>query len=528
MTTSLSSSSSRFVLVATTTSRIIQRKAIRCGALGSALGTDSSMIAANNRQTLFSISKTRMITTATKTTTNSTENITSKPTSFKTSPLLSYHFKRRMRMDSSMIAANHRHQLHQQSQQQQIRSFTNTTKPCMMMMKDEYGEMTDDGHTYIHPTPFTLENGTILPQVQLRYQTYGTLNEQTRDNVIVICHALTGNASLHSWWGDLLGPNKAFDTNKYFIVCCNILGSCYGSTGPQSINPNTGQPYGKDFPDISVQDTVRIQLEMLINELQISSIHTVIGGSFGGMQAMEFAVQAGSSYSVTTTNTAHQNKYYFNPKDSMTPLVRTVIPIACGASHTAWQIGISETQRQAIYADPNWSTNGLEATRGLAVARQIGMVSYRTPKGYRNKFGRQLQIQPSQSQQQEEESQSPPLYGSNAPWKVKSYLEYQGIKFLDRFDPITYVKMTEQMDSHDISRGRASTIQDVLQHIEIPIMVLGIDSDVLYPLEEQQELVKYLPNGELQIIHSDDGHDGFLLEQEQVAYWINKFLEIHK
>ena len=161
-------------------------------------------------------------------------------------------------------------------------------------MKDEYGEMTADGETFLEKD-FVLENKSVLPEAQLRYQTYGTLNKD-KDNVLVVCHALTGNASLHSWWGDLLGSGKAFDTSKYFIVCCNILGSCYGSTNPQSIDPTTGDIYGKTFPDISVQDTVRLQLLLLQEGLGVSSIKSVIGGSFGGMQALEFAVQAGSKH----------------------------------------------------------------------------------------------------------------------------------------------------------------------------------------------------------------------------------------
>ena len=158
-------------------------------------------------------------------------------------------------------------------------------------MKDEYGEMTADGESYIEKG-FVLENSAILPEAELRYQTYGQLND-AKDNVIVVCHALTGNASLHSWWGNLLGKNKAFDTSKYFIVCCNILGSCYGSTNPQSIDPETNSPYGKAFPDISVKDTVKIQLNLIKYRLGASSIKCVIGGSFGGMQTMEFAVQGG-------------------------------------------------------------------------------------------------------------------------------------------------------------------------------------------------------------------------------------------
>ena len=214
--------------------------------------------------------------------------------------------------------------------------------------------------------------------------------------------------------------------------------------------------------------------------------------------------------------------------------MRSVVPIACGAQHTAWQIASSEVQRQAIYKDPHWKAgNHRQALDGLEIARQLGMISYRTPKGYVEKFGR--------SKQQPQSSDSPE-YGSKAAWNVKSYLEYQGVKFLKRFDPITYVKMTEQMDSHDVARGRGgggdgnggsttrttTTIDSVLAQVEIPGMVLGIDSDVLYPLSEQEYLANALPNGCLKVIHSDDGHDGFLLEQEQVGNHIINFLSQHE
>ncbi|KAL3916722.1 MAG: hypothetical protein SGILL_005050 [Bacillariaceae sp.] len=371
-------------------------------------------------------------------------------------------------------------------------------------MKDEYGEMTADGESFVQEN-FVLENQVVLPEAELRYQTYGKLNE-SKDNVVVVCHALTGNASLHSWWGSLLGDDKAFDTSKYLIVCCNILGSCYGSTNPQSTNPETGQVYGKDFPDISVKDTVRLQLQLIQERLGAKSIKAVIGGSFGGMQAMEFATQGGISGGDFVT-------------DDGSPFVRSVVPIACGAAHTAWQIAISEVQRQAIYADPKWETDPFNATKGLEVARQMGMISYRTAHGYQNKFDRELRVP------KEGNSSSLPLYGTNAPWQVKSYLEYQGIIFIDRFDPITYVKLTEQMDSHDIARNRGESVEDVLKQIEIPACVLGIDSDVLYPLSEQEELAEHLPCSDLKIVHSDDGHDGFLLEQDQVGQHIIEFLD---
>ena len=308
----------------------------------------------------------------------------------------------------------------------------------------------------------------------------------------------------------MLGPGLAFDTSKYFIVCANILGSCYGSTSPTSPDPNnpTNEPYLYSFPDISVRDTVRLQLHMLKNDLNIHSVKSVIGGSFGGMQTLEFALLAGSV-----------NSEFITKGDGKTtldkPFIRTNIPIACGAAHTAWQIAISETQRQAIYADPKWNNGNIDMNdpplAGLEVARQIGMVSYRTAKGYEEKFGRSRQ------------KDSNALYGSKAKWQVKSYLEYQGQKFLSRFDPVTYVKLTEQMDTHDVGRNRGGKVK-ALSKIDVPTLVLGIDSDVLYPLHEQVELAHLIPNAQMNIIRSDAGHDGFLLEQEQVGNHIINFL----
>eukprot|EP00584_Thalassiosira_punctigera_P009057 CAMPEP_0172528924 /NCGR_PEP_ID=MMETSP1067-20121228/3138_1 /TAXON_ID=265564 ORGANISM="Thalassiosira punctigera, Strain Tpunct2005C2" /NCGR_SAMPLE_ID=MMETSP1067 /ASSEMBLY_ACC=CAM_ASM_000444 /LENGTH=544 /DNA_ID=CAMNT_0013312903 /DNA_START=637 /DNA_END=2271 /DNA_ORIENTATION=+ len=456
-------------------------------------------------------------------------------------------------------------------------------------MEDEYGAMSSAGETYTHPSPYRLESfGTfghggcatgplprgVLDPAFICYNTYGALND-ARDNALVVCHALTGNSSLEAWWGELLGPGRAFDTDRYFVVCCNILGSCYGSVGPSSPRPGRGGDdrvegeeedgegvvprdgsgraiYGMDFPDVSVRDTVRLQLLLLKNKLKINSIKCVIGGSFGGMQAMEYCVMAGATRPVggsgnnnsggsndpingTTTRplfVGEKNggggavppygigEFVTKRNGRVEPYVRSAIPIACGAQHTAWQIGVSETQRQAIYADPRWRGGRYDPAdppaSGLSVARQVAMVSYRTPLGYHRKFGRGLT------------DESGPSYGSRAPWQVKSYLEYQGRKFLDRFDPVTYVKLTEQMDSHDVGRGRGGgSIEEVLAHVEIPVCVMGIDSDVLYPLREQEELVRGMPHAELKIIHSDAGHDGFLLEQDQVAAHIKSFLYSH-
>jgi homoserine acetyltransferase len=191
--------------------------------------------------------------------------------------------------DCSMISSNHRHFHHQYCHSYSSKSTNKQDDE----MKDEYGVMDDSGDSY-RVDHYVLENGSVLPQATLRYQTYGSLNDN-KTNVLLICHALTGNASLHSWWDQLLGEGLAFDTSKYFVVCCNILGSCYGSTGPRSIDPTTGKEYGITFPDVSVKDTVRLQLKLLQEHLGIQSVKSVIGGSFGGMQSIEAAVQGGSS-----------------------------------------------------------------------------------------------------------------------------------------------------------------------------------------------------------------------------------------
>ena len=254
--------------------------------------------------------------------------------SVSTKPLNIGYFRMR---DTSMIAANHRYQT------------TNTNKNSYnnknaVVMEDEYDNMNSDGRTFVHKNPnFFLEFGGMLPNPQLRYQTYGKLNAETRDNVIVVCHALTGNASLHSWWSALLGSsissgaNLAFDTDKYFIVCANILGSQYGSTSPKCINADTGLEYGMDFPDVSVRDTAKLILKLLTEELNVRSVKSVIGGSFGGMQALEIAYQGLLENDDTKTDAANNN-------NGSMPFVRSFIPIASNAFHSAWQIGISQVQ----------------------------------------------------------------------------------------------------------------------------------------------------------------------------------------
>lgn len=253
---------------------------------------------------------------------------------------------------------------------------------------------------------------------------------------------------------------------------------------------NTPIPYQHHHhSDRSIDsDTVGLHLRMVKEALGARSVACVVGGSLGGMQALEWALLGGAAF------------------------VRSAVVIACGARHTAWQIGISETQRQAIYADPNWRGGAFEPDRppaqGLSVARQIAMFSYRTPQGFDAKFGRET-------------------HADDGRFQVRRYLEYQGRKFLGRFDALTYVRLTEKMDTHDVGRGRTGGVEGALRSVPQPVLVLGIDSDVLYPLREQEEVAGLLPRGELRVVRSREGHDGFLLEQEQVGGAIAEFLARH-
>ena len=365
-----------------------------------------------------------------------------------------------------------------------VDTVSNLVKVRRFSMQDEYGTMDCSGHAH-KMLNFELEKGGVLPELELRYKTFGKINE-AKDNVVVVCHALTGNASLNEWWGAMLGPGKSFDTDKYLVVCANVVGSCYGSTGPTSVNPETGKVYGNTFPDVTIRDTVSAHIEMVQKGLGAKSVHAVIGGSLGGMQTLEWALLGGA-------------------------YVKKAIVIGCGAEHTSWQIGISEAQRQCIYADLKWNGGDVDMNdpprRGLGVARQQAMLTYRTAKGYHNKFGRQTQKQPNGVET----------------FSVKEYLEYQGKKFENRFDPVTYVKITEQMDTHDVGRGRGGA-EMALSSIHAKVMVVGIDSDVLYPIHEQEYLQKHIPGAELRVIKSEEGHDGFLLEQDQLGKCINEFI----
>ncbi|WP_069132741.1 homoserine O-acetyltransferase MetX [Rhodohalobacter halophilus] len=330
---------------------------------------------------------------------------------------------------------------------------------------------------------FITESGARLESPEVAYKTWGTLNGG-RDNVVLICHALTGHAAADEWFPGIFGKGNICDPDQHFIICINVPGSCYGSVGPQSVNPQTGRPYRNDFPELTIRDMVRFQQQFL-DQLGINGIELVIGGSMGGMQALEFIIMDRRS--------------------------RSAVLIAMGKAHTPWAIGISHAQRTAITNDPGWKDGNYELNegpfRGVAAARMMAMITYRAPEDYNRKFGRKLQNEDGQFQ-------------------IESYLNHQGEKLAKRMDAHTYITLTKAMDSHDISRGR-SDFEQVLDRVEIPVQVIGIRSDHLYPIAEQKELADLLPNGRYAEIDSPAGHDGFLIEFDQLNEIIIPFVK-HK
>jgi len=344
--------------------------------------------------------------------------------------------------------------------------------------------------------PLQLELGGTLNRVDVAYETYGTLNA-AGDNAILVCHALTGSAhaagSNAGWWDAFIGPGRGLDTNKYFVVCSNILGSCYGSTGPSSIDPATGKPFGLAFPTVTVRDMVRVQ-RMLVDHIGIRRLVTAIGGSLGGMQVLEWA--------------------------AMYPeMLQSIIPIATAARHSPWCIGLDDIGRQAIMNDPDWRGGDYydqgQPERGLSLARQIAMVSYRSDRSFQQRFGR------------DQVNGTPPPAGFkgllDSQFQVESYLRYQGEKLVRRFDANAYLYITRAMDLHDVGAGRG-TWQEVIARIRIPALCIGVDSDILYPAAEQREIADALPNSTYAEIHSPHGHDAFLIEFEQLSRLVREFL----
>ncbi|HEX2868987.1 MAG TPA: homoserine O-acetyltransferase [Ignavibacteriales bacterium] len=368
---------------------------------------------------------------------------------------------------------------------------------------------------YSERNPLNFETGAELTHIKVAYQTYGRLNAEGT-NAILICHALTGNAHAAGklshvesnpdsdpdcllkyssmnfgkagWWDSLIGSGKAFDTDKYFVICSNILGSCYGTTGPTTIDESTGHSFRCSFPKVTVRDMVKVQHELL-KHLGINKLVTVAGGSLGGMQVLEWAL--------------------------MYPeIVSSIIPVATTARHSDWAIGLNDTARNAIKFDPAWNNGNYteQPFKGFELARMIAMITYRSYASFNSRFKR------------EKLNNLSDYFQSENLFQVQSYLNYQGKKLVERFDANTYIYLSDAMDLHDVSYKRGK-LEDVLGSIKAPALSVGINTDVLYPAEEQKEIVKLIPEARYAEIDSPYGHDAFLIEFEQMTGIISGFLD---
>lgn len=326
---------------------------------------------------------------------------------------------------------------------------------------------------------FELENGQSLPAITIAYHTYGKLNDK-KNNVVWVCHALTANSDAATWWDGIVGAGHIIDPEKYFIVCPNILGSCYGTTGPLSIDPKTSKPYYANFPQVTIRDMVKAHI-LLREYLGIDKIFLVMGGSMGGYQAMEWAVIE---------------------KD----VIENLFLLATSATESAWGIATHTAQRLAIEADNTWGQALPEAgKKGLKAARAIGMLTYRN-------YGIMVQQQTDPDPEK--------LDG----YRASSYINYQGDKLVNRFNAYSYWILTKSMDSHHIARGRGGKTEDVLKNIKQKTLLIGISSDILCPLVEQHFLANNLPNSTLIEIDSSYGHDGFMVESKLISQHLGEWL----
>jgi len=330
---------------------------------------------------------------------------------------------------------------------------------------------------------FTLESGVTLPGYHLAYTTHGKLNA-SKTNVVWIFHALTANSNPLEWWPGLVGEGKFFDPAKYFIICVNKPGSPYGSISPLSLNPDTNQPYYHDFPPFSIGDMIKTYQE-LKNHLGIQKIFIALGGSTGGMQLLEWAIE--------------------EPE-----LFEHIVPIATNAALSPWAIAFNASQRMAIEADATWLERRADAgQKGLAAARSIALLSYRHFNGYDITQARDKSFVPLTNEV---------IYASD------NYQRYQGLKLVNRFNVICYYRLSQSMDSHDVGKNR-NGVEKALHRITAKTLVIGIKSDVLYPIAEQEYLQKTIRGAEMLNISSDFGHDGFLLEYEKIEAALKKFIE---
>lgn len=330
--------------------------------------------------------------------------------------------------------------------------------------------------TLFRDTGFTLELGAHLPTVRVAYSTYGKLND-AGDNAVLVCHALTGSSSVRSWWGDALGEGLMLDTARDFIVCANVLGGCYGSLGPTSLNATTNRSYGPDFPEITVSDMIRVQVTLL-ERLGVKSLRMAIGGSMGGMQVLEVL-------------RAFPN------------LARAGVVIGAPPRHSAWGLALYHLSRAAIERDPDYRAGRYgRQPGGLALAREIATLSYRSPASFEITQGRK------------------PSPTDPAKSAMQTYLEHQGEKLLERFDANSYLTISRALDRFDM------TLAD-LGRISVPVLAVGISSDVLYLPHEVKEVAQGVQRGEYVELQSPHGHDAFLLETRKLEGWVKDFLERH-
>lgn len=328
-------------------------------------------------------------------------------------------------------------------------------------------------------TPLQLESGAVLPELDIAYNTYGTLNPE-RSNVIWVCHALTANSDVADWWPHTVESGRFLDPEKYFIICANILGSHYGTTGPLSANPSTGKTYFNTFPEVTVRDMVQAH-RRLAAHLGITQVELLIGSSLGGFQSMEWAL--------------------IDPD-----FAKRIALIATSAYTTPWAAGFNESQRMAIEADPTYGTDSAEAgMKGMRAARSIALLSYRGPAAY-NLTQKDTDRRPSLSFR-----------------RVHSYQQHQGDKLCARFNAYSYMRLSRAVDAHDVGRGRGS-VQAALSTIKSRTLVIGITSDILFTIDDARLLANNIPGATFRTIESEFGHDGFLVEHDKLNTIISEFL----
>ena len=352
--------------------------------------------------------------------------------------------------------------------------------------------------------PLRLDCGQTIKDFPIAYETYGILNKK-KDNAILVFHALTGDqfasginpiTKREGWWNSAIGPDKAIDTNKYFIICANVLGGCMGSFGPKEINKETNEPYGLNFPVITIKDMVKAQ-EVLLDHFKIEKLLCALGGSMGGMQLLQFCA-------------SFPNRTF------------SAIPIACSSSHSAQNIALNELARQAIMADPDWKKGGYGKTKnlpknGLAVARMAGHISYLSESGLQEKFGRKLQEKADYE------------FSFDADFQVESYLRHQGYSFVDRFDANSYLYITRAMDYFDLSKQYKSGLIEAFKNQKTKFLVVSFSSDWLYPTKHSKDIVIALnasgANVAFAEIKTDKGHDSFLVNETKFLTTIKGFVD---